>query len=95
MSSKMEGAIIMITLNLVAAILAFFGGIIIDNFYKMMQDGGFFDAIPIAWDSSGSLLSIINLYYLTCILIAGTGWLVFALSIYRREGVDAQATYYG
>ena len=93
MSSKMEGAIIMIVLNLLAAVLAFFGGIILDNFYQFFRLGGYYEALPIAWQGTGTLMSMINLYYFACIVIAGVGWLIFALSIYKNEGIDTQRMY--
>ena len=92
--TKMEGAIIMVILNVTAAILALFGGIILDNFYKFIQDGGYYEALPVAWQGSDTLISVINLFYFSCVVIAGAGWLLFALSLLQREGIDTSTMKY-
>jgi len=89
-----EGAIIMIVLIVLAAVLALLGGMVMDNIYRTFETTGLFASIPNAWDSSSQLLSIINLYYCTCIIIALLGVGIFIQSIYQKDGIDTQMNYY-
>ena len=86
--SMQEGAIIMVICEFTAAILALFGGIVLDNFYKFFGDAGIFNDIPIQWQSQSQVLSAINLYYLACVVLAIGGILIFVQTVYQREGVD-------
>jgi hypothetical protein len=92
--TKMEGAIIMIVLNVTAAIIALFGGIILDNFYSWIRDSGMYEAIPVAWQGTDTMLSVVNLFYFSCVVVAGAGWLIFILSLLQREGIDTATMRY-
>ena len=91
----LDGAVIMIICVVVAAVLALFGGIIIDEFYYQVESAGLWNNIPTAWQGTGTLFSMINLYYFGCIALAGAGVLIFLLAVYENEANDTRLQYYG
>jgi hypothetical protein len=92
--TRMNGFIILLCTNLIAVILVIFGGIIIGSMYDQFYTGRMFQSIPADWQSASGVYSFINLYYYACIIIALSGWVIFVISIYQREGIDTQNTYY-
>ena len=91
----MDGAIIMIVCVVCAAVLALMGGLVLDNVYFLIEDTGLWNNIPTNWQTTGSLFSVINLYYFGCIAVAGAGILIFVLAVYEQEANDTRMQYYG
>ena len=82
-----QGFIIMITFSFVGLILAIFGGFILDHVFATMDAGGFLD-VPPNWQSMGGTFSIINIFYLVCMLFPVVGIILFFRAIQRRTGQD-------
>jgi hypothetical protein len=90
MGRFVQGVIILFGALLFALCIEFAGGIVIDNVYNGLYDGGFFDDVPTEWNSVDETNTVINLFHLAALSIAATGIIAFFLIIFREESSDEQ-----
>jgi len=73
---------------IVGAVLALFGGLMLDQIYLRMDIMGMFD-VPPQWDSMGSINFGMNLFYGVCFLFPVVGIACFIKSLLKRQGYDS------
>ena len=83
-----QGFVIMVVFCIVGAVMALFGGLILDQVYLRMDIMGAFD-VPPAWDSMDELNFGMNLYYGVCMLFPIVGIAAFIKTIIRKQGYDS------
>jgi hypothetical protein len=90
----MDAAIIWVVLTIAAAFMAYIGGLVLDGVYHFFELGLYFNSLPNDWQTTGGILSMINLYYLACIMLFVAGGVNFLLAIFENEST-AQVNYFG
>ena len=92
MDRFVQGVIILFGSILIALVVGFAGGTILDMLYNGLFDAGAFDHTG-DWASPGMTNTAINLFHFAAIAIGLTGVLAFFVIIFREESGDTTEYY--
>lgn len=89
-----SGFFIMLIGILISLVLVLFVGGYLDRQMDIMIDTGITGEEGTAWDTTGFVATLTNLFYVICCLPAGLGIIVFYLKITEEQAYNAYADYW-
>lgn len=92
-ASVWQGFVIMVVSIVIGVMMSFAGGIVVDSLIDGFTVAGVYD-VPAAWDSTGRINTLVNIYYFTMYLIPIIGIAVFITTVFKRQRYDQYGTIY-
>jgi hypothetical protein len=77
----------------IGILMSFAGGTVIDTMVDGFTAAGVYD-VPAAWDSTGRVNTLINLYYFVMYLIPLIGIAIFFTTVLKRQKYDRYGNIY-
>lgn len=88
--NMLGGIILFFGVELLALIIAIFGGSILDllegNFYAL----GFYSNLPAEWDTTAGEGMLVNIFYAVPYILALLGLYILFITIWHRHGSDRE-----
>lgn len=88
-SAVTQGVMMILVGSLLAIAVAFFGGVVWDNWWQNLDDNGLLDRYPDSSFTPETAVSYGNLFYVAAIGIALLFWTAGVLTVYKKQRYDA------
>lgn len=89
-TNMLSGILLFFGIELLALVIAIFGGSILDllegNFYAL----GFYSNLPAEWDTTAGEGMLVNIFYAVPYILAILGLFVLFVTIFHRVGRDRE-----